>query len=138
MMKKPKAVVDAESALAARTAEVAELEEALRMKKLELSDAYVAVNKARMDADADKPQCRAVRVSWRIGKEDEGAPYVIVRRTSGGLLVVRRVGGEGESKFKYSESSGRYREVKARSSSWSTAHLELRDVPAEYTAEGRE
>lgn len=131
-MKKPKTVVDAEAALNAKAAEVSAAKEALKRLEAELAAAYVAVRSAQTEADASLPQCRMVSVRWRSGTEEGGASYVIVRRTPGGMLVVRRVGDASgsESKFKWAEHAGKYR--RAEKGSWTSDTLELRDVPAEY------
>lgn len=129
-MKKQKTVIDAEVALSAKEADVAAAKEALKRAEDELSAAYAAVRQAQTDADAGLPQCRMVRVRWRSGKEEGGANYVIVRRTPGGMLVVRRVGGGHELKFKWAEHSGKFWQAEKAGLAMDTN--ELRDVPAEY------
>jgi hypothetical protein len=127
-MKKPKTVVVAEAALAAKIAESAAAKEEVRRLDHDLNAAYAAVHQAQTDADAALPQCRMVRVQWRTGVESGMAPYVIVRRTPTGMLVVRRVGGGGESTFRWSD--GQYKQ--AEKYRWGDGSNELRDVPAEY------
>jgi hypothetical protein len=131
-MKKLKTVVDAETALNAKAAEVTAAKDALKRLESELAGAHAAVRQAQADADATLPQCRLVRVRWRSGIEDEGAGVVIVRRTPSGMLVVRYVGDASgsEYKFKWAEHSGKYRQ--ADKSSFTSDTRELRDVPAEY------
>jgi len=131
-MKKPKTVIAAEEALAAKTAEVVAAEQALERLKAERTEAYAAVVNAQTEADATLPQCRMVRVRGYNGKVEGGARYVIVRRTPAGMLVVRRVGDSsgGESRFKWVEAASVYREA-TKGRGWFDAN-ELRDVPAEY------
>lgn len=131
-MKKPKTVIEAEAALSAKAAEVTAATETLKRLKAEHAAAYAAVRQAQTEADASLPQCSMVRVRRYSGKEEDCGRYVIVRRTPGGLLVVRRVGDAdcgGESKFKLSQHRGLY--VQAEKTSWSNDTRELRDVPAE-------
>lgn len=129
-MKKPKTVLDAEAALIAKAAEVAAAKETLKRLEAEHGAAHNAVRDAQTEADASLPQCRMVGVS-RDGAETGGAPYVILRRTPGGMLVVRRVGDAsgGESKFKWAPHAQLFQQAKP---GWYRAVLELRDVPAEY------
>lgn len=135
-MKKPKTVVDAEAALAAKAAEVAAAEEALKLLKSELGIAYAAVRQAQIEADAELPQCRMVSVRWRNGNIDYMGCVVILRHTPGGMLVVRKVGEPDGSayKFKWAEYALRYRQAEK------VGHIsdtrELRDVPAEYMPVG--
>jgi hypothetical protein len=131
-MKKPKAVIAAEEALSAKAAEVAAAKEALKRLEAEHGAAYVAVRQAQTEADAALPQCGLVRVKWRTSNEEGMGRAVILRRTPGGLLVVRRVGDAGghEFKFKWAEYSGKYRQ--AEKGSYTDDTRELRNVPAEY------
>ena len=131
-MKKPKTVVDAEVLLTAKKAEVDAANEALKRLESELQDAYAAVRKAQAEADACLPQCNLVGLHWRTGVEASGTRVVIMRRTPGGMLVVRYAGDPigSEYKFKWSEHSGKYRQ--AEKSSYAGKTRELRDVPAEY------
>ena len=131
-MKKPKTVVDAEAALAAKAAEVAAVKEALERLKSEWGIAHTAVRHAQTEADATLPQCRLVRIRWRSSNEEDMGRVVILRRTPGGMLVVRYVGefDGSEHKFKWAEYAGKYRQ--AEKSSYTSHTRELRDVPAEY------
>jgi hypothetical protein len=69
---------------------------------------------------------------WRSGNEEDAGRVVIVRRTPGGMLVVRHVGAPAghEYKFKWSEHSHKFR--KAERVGYTIDTSELRDVPAEY------
>ena len=131
-MKKPTIVIAAEEALNAKAAEVAATKDALKRLESEWYAAYAAVRQAQTEADTCLPQCRMVSVRWRSGKEEGGASYVIVRRTLGGMLVVRRVGESSghEYRFKWSEHAGKYRQAEKPGLTSDTT--ELRDVPAEY------
>lgn len=130
-MKKPKTVIEAEAALSAKAAEVTAAKETLKRLEAEHAAAYAAVRQAQTDADASLPQCDMVRVRRYGGKEEDCGRFVILRRTPGGLLVVRRVGEQGgESKFKLSQHRGLY--VQAEKVSWASDTCELRNVPAEY------
>jgi hypothetical protein len=110
-VKKPKTVIAAEAALSAKAAEVAAARDALKRLEAEHGAAYAAVRQAQTDADAALPQCRVVRVRWRNGNEEDAGRVVIVRRTPGGVLVVRHVGAPAghEYKFKWSEHSHKFR-----------------------------
>ncbi len=130
-MKKPKTVIEAEAALSAKAAEVTAAKETLKRLEAEHAAAYAAVRQAQTDADASLPQCDMVRVRRYGGKEEDCGRFVILRRTPGGLLVVRRVGEQGgESKFKLSQHRGLY--VQAEKVRWASDTRELRNVPAEY------
>lgn len=131
-MKKPKTVIDAEAALKAKTAEVADAKEALKRLDAEQAAAYAAVRQAQTDADASQPQCRLVCVKRYSGKTEDIARAVILRRTPGGMLVVRHVGQPDgtEYKFKWSQHCALYSQ--AEKGSWSSDTRELRDVPDEY------
>ena len=133
-MKKPKTVVDAEVALAAKAVEVAVAKEALKRLESEWGIAAAAVRQAQTEADASLPQCRFVRVR-RGGTEDGNSLVVIVRRTPGGMLVVRDVGESAslEYKFKWKAHEGKYQMAKHDGY---TSTRELRDVPAEYLPVG--
>ncbi len=131
-MKKPKTVIEAEAALSAKAAEVTTAKETLKRLEAEHAAAYATVRQAQTEADASLPQCSMVRVRRYGGKEEDCGRFVIVRRTPGGLLVVRRVGDSegGESKFKLSQHRGLY--VQAEKASWASDTRELRAVPTEY------
>jgi hypothetical protein len=130
-VKKPKTVIEAEAALSAKAAEVTAAKETLKRLEAEHAAAYAAVRQAQTDADASLPQCDMVRVRRYGGKEEDCGRFVILRRTPGGLLVVRRVGEQGgESKFKLYQHRGLY--VQAEKVRWASDTRELRNVPAEY------
>lgn len=131
-MKKPKTVIDAEAALSAKAAEVTAAKEALKRLEAEHSAAYAAVRHAQTEADAALPQCRLVRVRWRSGNQEDMGCVAILRRTPGGMLVVRRVGEPygHEYKFKWAEYAGKYRQ--AEKGGYTDDTRELRDVPAEW------
>lgn len=131
-MKKSKIVIEAEANLSAKEAELIAAKEALRRIEVEYGAAYAAVRKAQTEADASLPQCNMVRVRHYSGKEEDCGRFAIVRRTPGGMLVVRRVGDSigSESKFRISQHRAVY--VQAEKVSWSSDTRELRDVPPEY------
>lgn len=133
-MKKPKTVIAAEAALAAKAAEVSAAKAAIQQLESEYRDAHDAVTAAQTEADAGLPQCRMVSVSRYTGKEDGGASYVIVRRTPAGRLVVRQVGNtkSATSTFAWDERANVYR-LKSKNR-LAMYVIELRDVPAEYVA----
>lgn len=131
-MKKPKTVIDAEAALIAKAVEVAAAKDTLTRLEAEHGAAYSAVYQAQTEADASLQQCRMVRVRWRSDTEEGGARVVILRRTPGGMLVVRKVGDANgyEYRFKWAEHARKYRQ--AEKGSFTSDTLEMRDVPAEY------
>jgi hypothetical protein len=131
-MKKTKTVVDAEIVVSAKAVEVAAAKETLKRLEHEHWEALEAVRKAQTDVDASLPQCRIVRASGFSGAEVGGARVVIVRRTPGGMLVVRHVGNTDgyEYKFKWVEHAGNYRRVTTER--WASSFDELRDVPDAY------
>lgn len=99
-----------------------------------LDEAIAQVVKAQLAIDDEMPQCRMVSVSWRTGKPcNEGVVMVIMRKTAGGMLVVRERGNDGaqQHKFKFAPHSGLYREHgKANSGSYYTR--QLHDVPKDF------
>jgi len=129
-MKKPKTVIDAEAVADAKKAEFDAAKEAMSSLEKEWYQALAAVHEAQTEADLSLPQCRLVRV--RSGEEDEG-PVVILRRTAGGMLVVRHVGQPdgAERKFKWVQWAGKFQQSE-RSSGYGYGIRELRDVPAAY------
>lgn len=131
-MKKPKAVIEAESALVAKAAEVAAAKEALKRLEVERGAAIAAVRHAQTEADAALPQCRLVRVRWRSGNEEDIGRVAVVRRTPGGMLVVRYVGDAdgSEYKFKWAEYSRKFKQ--AERGGYTDDTRELRDVPEAY------
>ena len=131
-MKKPKTVIDAEDAASAKKAEFEASKEAMNRLEKECFQALAAVRTAQTDADAALPQCRLVRVRWRSSNEEDMGRVVILRRTPGGMLVVRYVGEPdgSEQRFKWAEYAGKFRQ--AEKGSYISDTRELRDVPAEY------
>lgn len=131
-MKKPKTVIDAEAALSAKAAEVTAAKEALRRLEAEHGAAHFALIDAQTAADASLPQCRVVCVRRYGGAEEGGALHVILRRTPGGMLVVRRVGDATgvEWKFKWALHANVFRQ--AEKAGWFSDWSELREVPAAY------
>lgn len=131
-MKKPKTVIDAEEAASAKKAEFEAAKAGVNRLEKEWFQALAAVRAAQTDADAALPQCRLVRVRWRTSNEEDMGRVVILRRTPGGMLVVRHVGDPdgSEYKFKWAEYAGRFRQAEKGSCTSDTR--ELRDVPAEY------
>lgn len=131
-MKKPKTVIEAEAALAEKASEVAAAKDTLKRLEAEHGAAYEAVRKAQTDADAALPQCRMVRFRWRSSNEEDCGRVVILRRTPGGMLVVRYVGEPDglTHKFKWAEYAGKFRQ--AEKGSFISDTRELRDVPVEY------
>jgi hypothetical protein len=131
-VKKPKTVIEAEAALSAKAAEAAAARDTLKRLEAEHGAAYAAVRQAQTEADVALPQCRMVLVRWRSGNEEDVGRVVIVRRTPGGMLVVRHVGAPAghEYKFKWSEHSHKFRQ--AERGGYTSDTSELRDVPAEY------
>lgn len=137
-MKKPKSVLAAEALVDAKDAEIVAAQAALKQLEMERREAYLAVRAAQAEADAALPQCRMVRVRWRSGGEEELWRVVIVRKTPGGMLVVRRVGEPDgyEERFRWAAYAGNYRQQKP--SSFASDHYELRDVPADFMPVGQE
>jgi hypothetical protein len=115
----------------AKCAEFAAAKDVVERLKNDLPILAAALQSARLEADTCLPHCRMVLYDWQTGREDAGADYVIVRKTPGGMIVVRRAGDPSgtESKFRWDE--GRYRQA-AKPPRWSRGVFELRDVPAEY------
>lgn len=130
-MKKPKIVLEAEASLAAKKAEVEAAQGVLNRLGNEVSAAHDALHEARIAADAPLPKCRIVYV--RGGKVADSISAVIVRKTPGGMLVVREVGAplDRTSKYKWSKFALKYRHTEKVTYHFGTTR-ELRDVPAEY------
>jgi hypothetical protein len=131
-MKKSKTVIDAETALSAKTAEVAAAKETLKRLESELGMAYDAVRTAQTEADASMPQCRVVCINRYSGGEEDILRAVIVRRTPGGMLVVRQIGYLGGTEYKFKWLQHRALYTQAEKGSWSSNPRELRDVSAAY------
>lgn len=139
MTSKPKAkdrrdaaVIAAEAAVSEKAAELVVARERVRQLEQEYATANEALQQARIAADSHLPRCRLVRINSRSGEEREIGPGVILRKTPGGLLIVRRVGApSGEIKFKRSEYTGRYTDA-SKKSGFVYDRLGLRDVPPEF------
>lgn len=131
-VKRPKTVIEAEAAASAKRAEFEAAKEAVKRLEGEWFQALAAVKAAQTEADAALPQCRLVRVRWRTSNEEEMGRAVILRRTPGGMLVVRYVGDPDgiEFKFKWAAYAGKFRQ--AEKGGYTSDTRELRDVPAEY------
>ena len=90
-----------------------------------------ASREARIKADAALPQCRMVSVKWRTDRVEDAGRVVVLKKTPGGTLVVRRVGdATGDYRFKWNKYTGRW--TQAGRVGWTNDTRELRDVPAEY------
>lgn len=126
------AVAAAELAVSATKAELDAAEATVQALHRKLDEAREGVYKARVAADALLPQCRMVSMRWRNDAEENSANVVILRKTPGGTLVVRRVGVDGgESRFKWLAPNGEY--VYAESSRfYGGSTLKLRDVPPQF------
>lgn len=78
------------------------------------------------------PQCRVVKNYCRNGAEEDCGMYVILRQTSYGHLVVRRVDDIDGPKLKFKASrSGRFIENVTKTSP-RYGELELRDIPVQF------
>ena len=136
MKKKPSAVALAQSFQAAKEAELREARAVVKTLEGELGAAISATHKAQEDEDAHLPQCKIVTV-MSGGRESVFGPVVILRKTPGGMLVVRRVGEPGAKTFKFTFAghSGKFVQAEKRSP-YAYAHRELRGVPAAYMPAG--
>jgi len=128
-MKKPQTLI------AAKIAEVAAAKELLARLESEQKAAYADVRQAQHDADFSRDQCMVVRVQrgWGAHKEDEMFRAVILRKTPGGMMVVREAGRTdgSEYKFKWCPHRSVYMEVE-KGKYASILTNELREVPAAY------
>ena len=130
-IKKPAAVVAAEAAEAEKKAAWDAAAAAAKQAEQDYYAACRASREARIAADADLPQCKMVDVRWRTDKAEEAGRVVILRKTPGGLLVVRRVGdAEGDFRFKWNKHRGIWQQAEKGSYAFKTR--ELRDVPDQY------
>lgn len=132
-MKLAPPVQDAVSQMEGKARELTAAKELVRKLELEYLEAREAIKHAQLAVDATLPQCRLVQVHWRSGKEADAGRVVIIRKTPGGQLVVRKAGEvtDSETKFKWREFSNKYVEAK-KTSSFTSDQFELRDVPAEF------
>lgn len=140
-MKKHATVMAAEAVAEEKARELAVAREMVKRLEQEDSEARIAVREAQLLVDASLPQCRLVQVHWRSGsgKEANAGRVVILRKTPGGMLVVRRVGDSfsgAEFKFKWLEHSGKYVDSRKQHAYLSDL-LELRDVPEVYAGPAR-
>ncbi len=129
-MKTPKAVLAAEAAVAAKSAELEDAESAVKRIRAELGAAHAALMDARIEADSALTQCRLVVIPWRGSDPPKSRPVVIVRRTPGGMLVTREIGDTQERRFKFNPHRCVYVQA-AEYHCYSRETRELRDVPAE-------
>ena len=132
---KPKinpAVAAAEQLVADKFGALVEARALVKQREHELNAAREEVYKARLVADAALPRCRVVIVAR--GKVESGTEYVILRKTPGGRLYVRRPGHESDGMvFKW--RCDRFVEERG---GLLVVHLELRDVPPEFMPAGKE
>jgi hypothetical protein len=131
-MKQPKAVAEAIARLQSKKEEFEAAKATLKILEEEMRDADDDVRKAQTEADSAYPQCDLVTVRRFGGKACDPVRVAIIRKTPGGLLVVRRVGvPDGlQYKFKWAEYSSVFRQSE-KTGSYSDCR-ELRAVPAEY------
>lgn len=128
----PSAVTEAQALVEAKIAELRAAQDTVRRVEKEHQDAMVALRGARTEADYALPRCRLVQIAWRSHEEQNIGQVVILRKTAGGMLVVRRVGDtEGELRFKWRASGAKFVEAK-KFTSHTYSWFELRDVPTEY------
>lgn len=129
-------VAAAEQAVKSKHEELKDANATVARLNGELSEATDAMRKAREDADALLPQCRMLIKRWGRAQEEDIGRVVLLRKTPGGMLVVRRVGGPPDTtfKFKWRETPAAYVLVDKHSSFASDTRI-LRDVPAEYMPE---
>jgi hypothetical protein len=132
-MHKSAKVIEAAAALDAKAAELQSARELVERLKAEHEAASQALRQACAEEDSLLPQCRLFRIRWHSGKAaDEGRSMVIVRRTPGGMLVVRYAGqprGE-EQRFKWSKHAQYFMQVEKRG--FTGDYAVLRDIPPEY------
>jgi hypothetical protein len=131
-MAKPKVsaeVAAAEAAEDAKRAAWVAAKEAAKQAEAAYSEARAVTRTARVRADDGLPRCDMVTRKWRDPIADR-SPVAILRKTPGGMLVVRRPGSLDELRFKFSKFRGAYVEaVKAGSFRDSRA---LENVPPEW------
>lgn len=127
------AVAAAEAAVAAKAAELEAAQAAVRLLKFELDEARSALTDAREAADELLPQCVMVQEQWRSGATEEIGRFVVVRKTPGGMLIVRHVGStpDAEMRFKWSAHRGVFVSAE-KTSTWHSTTRKLRDVPPEF------
>lgn len=133
MSKKPTAAVA--QALAVVEGAKRRLEEAMAAEdraKKELHEAQMALYVAKVAADAALPRCRIASL-----RTNSSAEACIVRKTPGGMLVVRKPGEDAEEQYKWNKYFGGRFEQAKRYDKWATP-LVLTDVPAEFMPQGVE
>lgn len=114
-----------------------EAEAAAATARQALDDAFDAVAEVQKAIDDRMPQCQMVSIQWRTGKPcNEGQRMVILRKTPGGMLIVRERGKEDaqEYKFKWWSFSGIYREFGKTNSSMTNVR-QLSSVPKEFLSD---
>lgn len=129
-------VISAEQEVKNKAAELEGARATMKRLERELYEASAAVSKAQEDADAMLPQCRMVSVHLRSGETRDIGRVVILRRTPGGIIVVRGVGDTSNMtyKFKWRKHSAQYVQAE-KQSSFSYDSRVLHDVPADYLQE---
>lgn len=132
MKKPPKLLAAIELAETAKR-ELDAAQEAVRQCEQKLNQALRALRTAQVDADGALPQCNMERVFRSSGMTEPVGRVAILRRTPGGLLVVRQVGEpQGmERQFRWSAHRGVYVE-KVRQQPFVHSTLTLFEVPEEY------
>ncbi len=127
------AVTEARLALGVKQAVVEEARTRLAALQDEEREAGAKLRQALIDADAALPQCRMVSVAWRSGRAENDMSVVIVRKTAGGQLVVRRLGDPEAVEYRFNwevGSEARFTQAEKREAYGSVR--ELRDVPAQF------
>lgn len=131
-MKRPQFLIDAEAAMREKFAELQAAEQAVHDLRAEYTGLCVAVKDARVKADEALPQCDMYRIRWRAGTAEYLQRVVIIRKTPGGLLVVRAVGDhDGGNEYRFKLSGNEYRQAEKRRFFYDDLR-ELRNVPAKF------
>lgn len=131
--KKTPAVIAAEAARDAKEKELAVSRERVQTLEREYSETLKSVTQAKIEADSALPQCRIVQISYRSSEKTTSSQSVILRRTPGGILVVRCVGNVSgtEYRFKWNDYTGKFHEA-GKVRGFNCFRRELQDVPEEY------